>query len=342
MRPSLSTSSCGGSGFAFALPLALGLFFGACGDPLKSPINLAVANGNTGDEASDAPEAGATFAQVTGGDPCSSGANPPTGDLKRLLNTADGQRHYRLHVPKSYTAAPTELVLNFHGFLSNPGQEELLTGMNAAADSRNILVAYPAGLHNSWDAGACCGWSLGHKIDDVAFVSAVIDDIASQYCVDKKRVFATGMSNGGFMTHRLACELSDRIAAAAPVAGVIGIPTCVPPRPVPNLHFHGERDPLVPYDGSKLLDFESVAASYATWTQVDGCTGPEVTIFSKGDSTCVEHTGCAGGSEAILCTVSDGGHTWPGGLPIPFLGVTTKDMSATEMMLDFFDRHPMP
>jgi polyhydroxybutyrate depolymerase len=339
MRSSLSTSS---SGFAFALSLAFGLALGACGDPLQSPVTLTVGNASTGDEASDAPPAGAAFAPNTGVDPCSSGANSPTGDFKRLINTANGQRYYLLHVPKSYTAAPTELVLNFHGFLSNPSQEELLTGMNAAADSRNILVAYPAGLHNSWDAGACCGWSLANKIDDVGFTSAVIDDIASQYCVDQKRVFATGMSNGAFMTHRLACELSNRIAAAAPVAGVIGVPTCAPPRPVPNMHFHGERDPLVPYNGSKLFGFESVPASYATWTQVDGCTGPEETIFSNGDSTCVEHTGCAAGSEAILCTVSDGGHTWPGGLPIPFLGITTKDMSATQMMLDFFERHPMP
>jgi polyhydroxybutyrate depolymerase len=327
-------------GFAFAF----GLVLVACGDPLPSsdpPVTLAVGNGAV-DPASDTPPEGATYAPDTGVDPCSAAAHPPTGNLKLLLNTPNGQRYYLLHVPKNYAGAPTELVLNFHGFTSNPSQEALLTDMNAAADSRGILVAYPAGLHSSWDAGACCGWSVGNKIDDVAFTSAVIDDIAGQYCVDQKRVFATGMSNGAFLTHRLACELSNRIAAAAPVAGVIGIPTCDPPRPVPNMHFHGKLDPLVPYNGSKLLGFESVPASYEAWTQINGCTGAEVTTYSNGDSTCVEHTGCAAGSEAILCTVSDGGHTWPGGLPIPILGKTTKDMSATQMMLDFFDRHPMP
>ncbi len=306
----------------------------------SGPITIGIGGGAPAD---NAPPPGALYAPSPGAaDPCTSGVHPPTGDVLRKIQVPGDLRWYSLHIPKNYAEKPAELVLNLHGFTSDPFQEALLSGMNAAADLRGILVAYPSGLSHSWNAGTCCGFSTLFHTDDVGFVRAVIDAIAREYCVDARRIFATGMSNGGFMAHRLGCELSDRIAAVAPVAGLMSLPSCKPPRPVPVMHFHGKLDPLVPYNGSPLLGFGTVQASYTGWTQRDTCGGPEGTTFQKGDSTCVAHSGCRGGSESILCTVSDGGHTWPGGFPIPLIGKTTTDMNATQMMFDFFDRHPMP
>jgi polyhydroxybutyrate depolymerase len=233
------------------------------------------------------------------------------------------------------------VVLNFHGFTSDPFQEALLSGMNAAAEARGMIVAYPAGIANSWNAGQCCGLSAWTTmVDDVRFVRDAIDAIGREYCVDGRRVFATGMSNGGFLSHRLACEASDRIAAIAPVAGVLGVLPCLPRRPVPVLHFHGTLDPLVAYYGLPL-GFASVPATFAGWQLRERCLGPERVTYERGDARCVARDGCEGGSEVILCTVDRGGHTWPGGLPVP-LGYTTRNLDATAMMLDFFARHPMP
>jgi polyhydroxybutyrate depolymerase len=150
------------------------------------------------------------------------------------------------------------------------------------------------------------------------------------------------MSNGGFLSHRLACELSDRIAAIAPVAGVLGIPTCAPRRPVPVFHFHGTLDALVPYNGGGALNFNSVADTMRGWAQRDGCGPTPAEFLRRGIVRCDRWSGCRLGSEVQLCTVDGGGHTWPGAFPIPLFGVTAREVSASELMLDFFERHPMP
>src|SRR5690606_3308049 len=147
--------------------------------------------------------------------------------------------------------AGTMLVLNFHGFTSADWQEALLTRMDREVDARGVIVAYPQGVATSWNAGACCGTAWADAVDDVGFVRALIEHLEAEYCIDARGVDATGMSNGGFLSHRLACELSDRIAAIAPVAGVLGVDpaSCAPSRPVPVWQFHGTEDPLVPYEG---------------------------------------------------------------------------------------------
>lgn len=270
----------------------------------------------------------------------------------RLLTmTHDGLvRSTLLHVPDGYDATRgAMLVLNFHGFTSAGWQQALLTGMNERADERGFIVAYPQGVAVSWNAGDCCGTAWTDAVDDVGFVRALIDRIAEEYCVDPRRVYATGMSNGGFLSHRLACELSDRVAAIAPVAGVMGIDAgeCAPARPVPVWAFHGTRDLLVPYEGgtpvvSELgtgIVFRSVDATLGHWAAHNGCRDERVTLYEEGDATCVAYAGCD--APTRLCTIAGGGHTWPGGLPIPFLGSTSRDLDATEAMLDFFEAHPM-
>ena len=255
-----------------------------------------------------------------------------------------------LHVPEKYDPDKgTLLVLNFHGFSSAGWQQALLTRMSQASDERGFIVAYPEGIATSWNAGDCCGTAWTDSVDDVGFVRALLDEIESRYCIDEKRVFATGMSNGGFFSHRLACEVSDRIAAVAPVAGVLGIDLCSPKRPVPILDFHGTSDPLVPYGGGTPLIpqlgvglvFTSVADTMESWRQKNGCSAFSDTIYQKGDATCVEWKDCDQGAATVLCTIDGGGHTWPGGVPIP-AGKTSTDISATTTMLDFFEAHPMP
>ena len=181
-------------------------------------------------------------------------------------------------------------------------------------------------------------------MNDVGFVSALIDQLEQDYCIDSRRVFSTGMSNGGFLTNRLGCELSDKIAAIAPVAGVIGIPleNCNPGRKVPVMHFHGTSDPLVPYDGGGAYNFPSVKDSVGRWRAIDGCNDMLQITYDKGDSQCVTSQGCGDGADVTLCTVDGGGHTWPGGKLNPeFLGKTAKTISANDLIWEFFKKHPM-
>jgi polyhydroxybutyrate depolymerase len=252
-------------------------------------------------------------------------------------------RTAHVHVPASYDPKrATPVVLNFHGYTSNAPEEELLTVMTPKADKEGFIVVYPDGLGGSWNAGTCCGTSMSTNVDDVAFVADLLDAMETELCVDTRRVFATGMSNGGFLSHRLACELSTRIAAVAPVAGVLAPPTCDAKRAVPVMHFHGTADMLVPYGGDATMGIPSVADTIAGWAARDGCTGEPLETFRKGDAHCTTHGACAEGAEVTLCTIDNGGHTWPGGTPIVALGNTSTNLSATDAMWTFFLAHPMP
>jgi polyhydroxybutyrate depolymerase len=274
-----------------------------------------------------------------------SGKAQKTGDDTISITMGSTQRAVDLHVPKGYDATkPTPLILNFHGFTSNAPEEQLLGLMNDKSDAAGFVVVYPqgTGVPQSWNAGLCCGQAAQDKVDDVAFVSKIIDTLEDRLCIDASRVYATGMSNGGFLSHRLGCELSTRIAAIAPVAGVMGIPSCTPARPMPVMHFHGTLDPLVPYDGGSPLGFPSVPVTSDGWVARNACTGPAKQTYQKGDATCVTHDQCAGDVTVTLCTIDGGGHTWPGGLPVPTLGKTSTDISATDAMWDFFQKYRLP
>ena len=309
-------------------------------------------------EAPDAalPDAGAISFGDDGAVPPSrfscTGKTGPGGDTTLTLTSAGILRDALVHVPPSYDPTSGEmLVLNFHGYSSNAPEEEILAEMNPVADSRGFMVVYPDGVDSSWNAGSCCGVAWNNSVDDVAFTQNLIADLESQYCIDPSRVYATGMSNGGFFAHRLGCEMASTFAAIAPVAGVMGIPddTCLPSRPMPVLDFHGTANPIVPYDGGGAVSglggtvvvFQSVAQTISTWLARDSCSTPGKTIYAVGDATCVDYDQCAPGGEVVMCTIAGGGHTWPGGVPIP-LGVTSPDISATDTMIDFFLAHPMP
>ena len=265
------------------------------------------------------------------------GLGEPTADSVWMIQSSGLTREARVVIPRSYDpTVPTPVVLNFHGFTSNADQEVLLADMNALAEAEGFIVAYPqgTGIPPSWNAGACCGTAAADGVDDVQLTRDLLDELERQLCVDGERIFSTGMSNGGFLSHRLGCELSDRIAGIAPVAGVLGVDECAPGRPVPVIHFHGTSDLLVPYDGNDSLGFPSVAETIETWGAINGCSEDSEVVYERGDSRCERLLGCPADAPVTLCTVEGGGHTWPGGLPIPVLGKTTDDLDASAMLWD--------
>jgi polyhydroxybutyrate depolymerase len=195
---------------------------------------------------------------------------------------------------------------------------------------------------------------MNNNVDDVGFVRAILDDLGSVANIDAKRVFATGMSNGGIISYRLASELSDRIAAIAPVGGPMGTETCNPKRPVSVIHFHGTEDEYAPFKGGKGTrsisgtDFYSVDHSIKAWVRANGCPEEPVVIklpdtVEDGMTVTKKSYGPGkGGAEVVLIEIEGGGHTWPGQEPrVKFLGKTTKDISANELIWEFFQKHPM-
>jgi polyhydroxybutyrate depolymerase len=259
------------------------------------------------------------------------------GDTMVELEVDGRMRRFYVHVPASYDGtAPVPLVLDFHGYTSNAGQQIALSGMNTKADEEGFIAIHGEGIGGlqSWNGGLCCGEASSSSADDVALARAMIDEVAGRACIDRSRVYATGMSNGGFMSHRLGCEAADAFAAIAPVAGVLGIPfdDCTPSRPVPVMHFHGTTDAIVPYDGSAITGFPSVEDTMAVWADRDGCTGEPTETFNMGNSTCMTFTTCEGGAEVTTCTVEGFGHWWPGAPG------QASNIDATDAMWEFFQR----
>jgi polyhydroxybutyrate depolymerase len=278
---------------------------------------------------------------VSASGPCAPRA-VPAGDVLRTVRVGGVERVFRVHVPRGYDPTrPATVVLNFHGNLSDDAQQDDWSNLSAAADARGILAVHPRGRDQSWNAGVCCGLAQARGDDDVGFVRALLDDLAGAYCVDPRRVFAAGFSNGAFFAQRLGCELSDRVAAVASVAGLMTLSTCAPTRAMSVLQFHGDADLVVPYLGNPLLQFPPARSSAQGWATRGRC-GAAAETLRRGAARCESFVGCADGAEVVLCTLGGAGHTWPGG-DVPITGgVTNRDLDATAMMLDFFARHPRP
>jgi polyhydroxybutyrate depolymerase len=296
--------------------------------------------------------------------PASSPTTQPTplsaGNYRRELTVDGRKRSYLIHVPPSYDPSkPTPIVLAFHGAWMSGPQMVLFSGLNAKSDQSGFVVVYPNGLGFGEAMGFFNAFykpappAQEGPPDDVSFTAHLLDDLATALNVDAKRTFATGMSNGGMMCHRLAAELPDRIAAIAPVAGTIATADFKPKQPVPVLHIHGTDDPLVPFDGPErsrlgIVPFRSVDATIKAWVEADGCPAePKITELPDANKDGMIVTKKVYGpgkndTEVILIEVKDGGHTWPGRpSPLKRLGKTTNNISANDVIWEFFQRHPM-
>lgn len=276
------------------------------------------------------------------------------GTHQRTITVDKLKRVHLIHVPPKYDPKkPMPLVLALHGAMMSGKLMELGTGLSKTADANGFIVVYPngTGLLPTWNAGLFPGDI--NKVDDVNYLGKVLDDVESVLNVDKKRVYATGLSNGAMMCYRVAAEMSERVAAVAPVAGAMAIEKYEPKRPVPVMHFHGTKDPLVPYDGPpnknatpSFLRFRSVDDTVAACAKANGCAdkATEMVVEVKDEKLKVTRKEFAAGkakAEVILYTIENGGHTWPGVVSPQFFGLSTRNFSANEEMWKFFKKHAL-
>jgi polyhydroxybutyrate depolymerase len=280
------------------------------------------------------------------------------GDHVQTLMVGEQKRTYLVHVPERYDSkTPTPLVVALHGAGMNGSMMSWFCDMNKTSDAKGFIVVYPSGTGTgsflTWNAGGLIGKLNGGRADDVAFVSKLFDEMSAMANIDQKRIYVCGLSNGGMMSYRLASEISDRIAAIAAVAGTMTTDEFEPKRPIPVMHFHGTKDTIVPYGPPygtmppviKLKGAEETVETCATF---NGCDKTPVidTLSKDTDKTKVTrktYGGGKNGTEVILVTIEDGGHTWPGRqLPIGFLGKAARNISANELIWEFFEKHPLP
>jgi polyhydroxybutyrate depolymerase len=260
-------------------------------------------------------------------------------------------REYRLYIPASYNAnTSVPLLFNLHGYSSNNLQQEFYGNFKPIADTANFIICHPNG---TLDLSNNRYWSVGFapdNIDDVDFISTLIDEIAASYNIDASRVYSTGMSNGGFMSYSLACQLSDRVAAIASVTGTMTLlqqGNCSPSRTVPVMQIHGTNDPTVPYTGN--TNFLHIDTLVKNWVNRNGCTGspsitnvPDIVTGDGATATRFDYDNCNTGGKVALYKITNGAHTWPGASIN--IGVTCMDFSASLEIWKFFlqFRHPNP
>ncbi|ETZ47717.1 prolyl oligopeptidase family protein [Mycobacterium avium MAV_120809_2495] len=272
-------------------------------------------------------------------------------DISGTFRSGGMDRAYMLHVP---AGDPVGLVLSLHGGGGTGIAQRGLTGFDAVADAHNLLVVYPDGYEKSWADGRGASPADRHHVDDVAFLVGLVTKLQNDYRVAPGHVFVTGMSNGGFMSNRLACDRADVFAAVAPVAGTLGVGVaCNPSRPVSVWAAHGTADPLVPFKGGAvrgrggLSHAVSAEAMVDKWRKVDGCQGdPSMELLPDARDGTVVHrfdsTSCAASTEVVFYRIDKGGHTWPGGkqyLPAAVIGPTTHTLDGSEAIAEFFLAH---
>jgi polyhydroxybutyrate depolymerase len=278
-------------------------------------------------------------------------------EISGVAGQGDNVRQYKVHVPPGYQPdVPAPLVFCIHGL----GQDALLfcvtgAGMPALSDAGGFVLVMPNGHLNSWNAGTCCGGASNERLDDVALFRAIFAEVGEHVNVDLDRVYATGLSNGGYMSYRLACEAADIFTAVAPGAGAVGIndigggtnpasdfTACMPSQPVSVLHVHGTADPLIPYSLQ--------APSLGLMAAQNGCgttTKPASLPQSGGDTTCVTYDACPAGIELTGCTIEGGGHCWfgsedcgtgGGAIGLAIVGANSDTMKSSAAAWGFFER----
>jgi polyhydroxybutyrate depolymerase len=278
-------------------------------------------------------------------------------EQKTINLTIDGNaRSFIVYLPTGYNnAGKMSLIFAIHGGSGTPEGMINIANFKPIADRDKVVLVYPAGIQNNWNDGRpTTPNQLG--INDVSFFNQLCDYMITNYSVDGTKIYATGISNGGFMSSRLGCELSNRIAAIAVDAATIEsttiAPSCNPGRPVPAIYIHGTLDPLVPFmggtvspgaGGTAISHFQAIDK----WITINGCnTTPTITDLPDiaNDGTTIKqrvYSNSTNGSEVVSYVVTNGGHTWPQGYQYAneaFIGKTSQDMNACEVIWAFFKR----
>lgn len=280
-----------------------------------------------------------------------------SGSYSFTITTTDGlARTYIVHIPVGYSVKKTyPLVLVFHGGFGWAENMETHSGISQLADKNGFIAVYPDGVESNtgirtWNAGDCCGYSSRKNIDDVSFVRQLIDSLEKTYSIDKTKLFATGMSNGGMLTSRLACEASDLFTAVATVAGTSQVSKCDPIREMPILIIHGTEDKNVPFAGgvgegiaTQFNTFMPAMDFLSDWAKRNNCIGNQIVesvpLQAKDGATVdkITYQNCS--APTILYRVNGGGHAWPGSSPSGVLlesASPTQAMNATKVIWDFF------
>jgi len=223
-------------------------------------------------------------------------------------------REIYLYVPSSYNGlSSVPLVLDFHGIFSSGSGQMSGSGYRGVADQQGFIVAYPEGIDQAWNVGPCC--TLDRNVDDVAFARAIVEYIKSQANIDASRVYATGMSMGGGMSHYLGCHAADLFAAIVPNAFDLleeNVGSCNPARPIPMMLTRGTNDSIVPYGGGAsqppngldTIHFLGARATFEAWAGLNSCNGNP----GSDSNGCEAYTSCADNVEVVLCTQQGGGH----------------------------------
>ncbi|MFF0496653.1 alpha/beta hydrolase family esterase [Nocardia aobensis] len=282
----------------------------------------------------------------------------PAGDRTVTVESSGLPRQYLIREPSSPGPGKRPAVLIFHGGGGSAENMAATTGFDTLADTEGFVAVYPVGSDKSWNDGRGADTTAGAKqIDDVAFVSAIIDRLVADDDVDPNRVYATGLSNGAMFTEYLGCRLSAKIAAIAPVAGPLPVSDaadCAPAHPLSVLEIHGTADPVVPYDGGVVRMTSgrlgpgtspvlSVDATQELWRTKNRC-GPVTTaelppVVDDGTTVHTATAACAGDTRVTAYSIGNGGHTWPGGpqyLPDVLIGKVSRQFDAATVIWQFF------
>ena len=294
----------------------------------------------------------------------------PAGERLTATLTHDGVvRTYHVYLPSGFkTAAAPPLVIALHGGGGRGNTFDrgtTLGTLSAAAEERGVVLVFPEGIDRQWCDGRFTQLepqSACATTDDVGFIAALIDTMVADYGIDPQRVYATGISNGGFMSFRLALDLSTKIAAVSPVTAQLSLAVAdkTPQQPISVMLINGRADPLIPYDGGEVRLFENrrsrgaimaTDASVAYFRTHNGCDPtPDTVALPDADPedgttvTISTYGGCAAGTEVVLVAVDGGGHTWPGGkqyLGPDLIGVVSQELNASALILDFFLAHSL-
>ena len=337
----------GRSGVAVSLVIVGALVLGACGGSAPAPSSTSAGAGGTTTTQQGLPAA------VTG---CRTAVASGTATL--MLSISGRSRTVIVHVPSGYSGATkVPLVLNMHGSGSTAAAHEVFTDMNSTADANGFMVAYPQALIPD---GSGFDWNVpgvplvgGRAVpagsaDDVSFLTQLVRTLEHRYCIDPKRVYATGFSGGARTASQLACDASTVFAAVAPVSGLRRPTPCPANRAVPVVTFHGTADPVDPYAGHGQAYWTySVPQAAMDWAEQDGCSSTAVTSQPATGVTLTQYGSCRSGASIELYTIAGEGHDWPGGPVLPpsitkLLGPQSQAVSANDRMWAFFATHPMP